>query len=100
MLFRSAGEALGWLRACGRDLPRPDLVAVDPPRSGLEPGLADTLGSLAPRRLAYVSCEPQTLLRDLRDLHHAGFLVERVVPFDMFPQTCHVESLVCLRRAQ
>jgi 23S rRNA (uracil1939-C5)-methyltransferase len=95
-----AGDALGWLRACGRELPRPDLVAVDPPRTGLEPGLAAALRALGPRRIAYVSCEPQTLQRDLRELHEVGFHCAGVVPLDMFPQTCHVEAVAMLERAQ
>ena len=93
-----AGDSLGWLRACGRELPRPHLVAMDPPRTGLDAGVAEELQRLAPQRIAHVSCEPQSLQRDLRDLQAAGFRCVQVVPFDMFPQTGHVESVAMLER--
>ena len=93
------GDVAGWLSACRRgELPKPALVALDPPRSGLTPEVIDELRLLKPRRIAYVSCEPQALQRDLPLLHAAGFAVRAVVPFDMFPQTCHVEALACLER--
>jgi 23S rRNA (uracil1939-C5)-methyltransferase len=92
-----AGHVAGWLAACRRgELPRPHLVAMDPPREGLGQDVVDELAQLRPERLAYVSCEPQTLVQDLQALHAAGFDVVRAVPFDMFPQTALVESLVCL----
>jgi 23S rRNA (uracil1939-C5)-methyltransferase len=98
VIFR-AGDVGGWLAACRRgDLPRPHLVALDPPREGMAPDVLAALAQLAPRRLAYVSCEPDTLQRDLRALHDHGFAVQSVTPYDMFPQTCHVESLACLAR--
>ncbi|MFY9344781.1 MAG: RNA methyltransferase, partial [Planctomycetota bacterium] len=91
----------GWLAACRRgELPRPDLVALDPPRSGLGADVIAHLRELAPRRLAYVSCEPQALQRDLPALRDAGFVARAVVPFDMFPQTALVEALACLERAR
>lgn len=96
--FRS-GTAAAWLADCRRGTaPPPQLVALDPPRSGLDAGVVEALRQLAPRRLAYVSCEPQSLQRDLPALGAAGFRIRAVVPFDMFPQTAHVESLACLER--
>lgn len=95
------GQVDGWLHACLRgEFPRPHLVALDPPRTGLEPSVVAALAQLQPRKLAYVSCEPQALQRDLAALRLAGFATRRVVPFDMFPQTCHVESLACLELAK
>ena len=94
--FRT-GHVDGVLRLCRRgELPRPHLVAVDPPREGLGEAVVAELCHLRPQRLAYVSCEPQTLQQDLRALHAAGFRTVAVTPFDMFPQTALVESLVCL----
>ena len=72
--------------------PAPALVLVDPPRTGLEPGLAKSLAALRAPRLVYVSCDAATLARDLALL--TGYAVERVVPFDLMPQTAHVE-IVC-----
>jgi len=94
--FRS-GHVDAWLRACRRgDLPRPALVAMDPPRDGLGEAVIAELRQLRPRRLAYVSCDPIALQRDLRDLAAAGFRTREVTGVDMFPQTCHVESVACL----
>jgi len=96
--FRS-GHVDAWLRACRRgDLPRPSLVAMDPPRDGLGPAVIAELRELRPRRLAYVSCDPIALQRDLRDLGAAGFRTCEVTGVDMFPETCHVESVACLER--
>lgn len=93
------GDVAGWLAACRRgELPRPHLVALDPPRSGLTADVIEALRALAPRRLAYVSCEPAALQRDLALLAAAGFRTQAVTPFDMFPQTCHVEAVACLAR--
>ncbi|MEO6595408.1 MAG: hypothetical protein ABIP94_11710, partial [Planctomycetota bacterium] len=95
-----SGHVDTWLGACRRgDLPRPHLVAMDPPRAGLGPTVIDELRQLRPRRLAYLSCEPQALQRDLQALAEAGFRTRSVSPIDMFPQTCHVESVACLELA-
>ncbi len=75
------------------------VVYVNPPRSGLEPGLSDALaGQLRPERVAYLSCSGGTLARDLRDCERAGYFVDTVVPFDFFPLTHHVECLALLSR--
>ena len=67
-----------------------DLMVLDPPRAGAR----DCLGSLlkiAPRRLIYVSCDPATWARDAKVLSENGYVLSRVIPFDLFPQTAHVE---------
>lgn len=74
-----------------------DLVIADPPRAGLEAGVCRLVLELAPPRLAYVSCDPQTLSRDLRILGSAYDPVESI-PFDLFPQTDSVETVVLLER--
>ena len=76
----------------------PDLVVVDPPRSGLGDSVAGALGSLGAPRLTYVSCDPATLARDLVPLRAAGYRVEEVHLVDLFPQTYHLESVVQLVR--
>lgn len=75
-----------------------DLVLLDPPRTGAK-GVADALVRLGPRRIAWVSCDPATLARDLAPLLAAGYRVDSAVPIDMFPQTYHVEGVVLLERA-
>ena len=79
-------------------LQTPDLVVVDPPRSGLGDSVARALASLSAPRLTYVSCDPATLARDLVPLQVAGYRVEQVYMVDLFPQTHHLESVVQLVR--
>ena len=73
-------------------------MILDPPRSGLGAALAGRLADLAPARIAYVSCDPTTLARDLRVLVARGYALESVTGLDMFPQTYHVETVAHLRR--
>ena len=75
---------------------RIDAVITDPPRSGCSPAFLRQLADLAPRRIAYISCEPKTLARDLAFLTGAGFRVVRMKPFDMFPQSAGIETAVIL----
>jgi 23S rRNA (uracil1939-C5)-methyltransferase len=77
---------------------RPELVLLDPPRAGLEPGTVKHLARIAPDRITYVSCDPPTLARDLGALDKAGYEISGVDLFDLFPQTFHLESVVRLRR--
>ena len=80
----------------GLDL-KPDLVLVDPPRAGLEGAALDAIVDLQPETLVYVSCDPATLARDLSRLQKAGYQVEKITPFDLFPQTYHIESISLLK---
>jgi len=77
---------------------RPDLVVVDPPRSGLGEKVARSLAAMAAPRITYASCDPATLARDLVPLLAAGYRVEQVHLVDLFPQTYHLESVVHLIR--
>jgi 23S rRNA (uracil1939-C5)-methyltransferase len=72
---------------------RPDLVLVDPPRAGLALPALDGLLRMKAPTLAYVSCDPATLARDAKRLLAAGYQLQSVQPFDMFPQTYHIESI-------
>jgi tRNA/tmRNA/rRNA uracil-C5-methylase (TrmA/RlmC/RlmD family) len=73
-----------------------DLLVLDPPRSGAAE-LVDSIARARPRWVAYCSCDPVTLSRDLGALVQRGYLVESVRGFDMFPGTHHVETLAWLR---
>lgn len=72
---------------------KPDIVLVDPPRAGLEKRVVDGLLQLKPERIAYVSCDPSTLARDAARLINGGYRLKEVTPFDLFPQTFHIESI-------
>jgi 23S rRNA (uracil1939-C5)-methyltransferase len=76
---------------------RPDVVILDPPRAGIHTDVAEAILSAAPPRIVYVSCNPATQARDLA-IFEAAYRVTRVQPVDMFPQTHHVENVVCLIR--
>ncbi len=77
----------------------PDMVIVDPPRSGLERRALDAIAASGAPTLAYVSCDPATLARDVRRLIETGYRLESVTPFDLFPQTYHIESISLLTRS-
>jgi tRNA/tmRNA/rRNA uracil-C5-methylase (TrmA/RlmC/RlmD family) len=73
-------------------------VIVDPPRKGCSPEFLAQLLAFAPRTIVYVSCNPETQVRDLVTLRAAGYAVTKVQPFDMFPQTRHLECVATLAR--
>lgn len=75
---------------------RIDTVVLDPPRRGCSPGVLTALAKLRPRRVAYLSCDPPTLARDLQQLATLGLRTISVQPFDMFPQTAQIEALAVL----
>jgi 23S rRNA (uracil1939-C5)-methyltransferase len=72
---------------------KPEVIIVDPPRAGLEKHLLDALLALGPGRIAYVSCDPSTLARDAARLITGGYRLDQVTPFDLFPQSYHIESI-------
>ena len=75
---------------------RTRLLALNPPRSGLEPEVKGWMARFAPARASYLSCSAGTLARDLAELEDAGLRVTRLQPYDFFPQTHHVEVLALL----
>lgn len=77
---------------------KPDVVIVDPPRAGLEKRVVDGIIQLHPKWLAYVSCDPSTLARDAARLIYGGYKLKQVTPFDLFPQTFHIESISLFQR--
>jgi 23S rRNA (uracil1939-C5)-methyltransferase len=72
---------------------RPDVVLVDPPRAGLQRAALDSILALEPRTIVYVSCDAATLARDAQRLNSGGYHLRQITPFDLFPQTYHIESI-------
>jgi len=81
-----------------RGIGQPDTLVLDPPRTGLSPEAMSGSLRLAAPRLVYVSCDPPTAARDVKRLVEAGYSLEHVESFDLFPNTAHVETLLVLRR--
>jgi 23S rRNA (uracil1939-C5)-methyltransferase len=77
---------------------QPDIILVDPPRAGLDKQVIDGIFNLSPQIIAYVSCDPSTLARDAARLINAGYKLKEVTPFDLFPQTYHIESISIFER--
>ena len=77
---------------------KPAAAILDPPRAGCHPQTLRSLIELAPAKIAYVSCDAETLARDLKLLCESSYSLEQVIPLDMFPQTHHVECVAVLSR--
>ena len=75
-----------------------DVVFMDPPRSGSDEAFLSSVVRLAPKRVVYISCNPQTQARDLKYLCQNGYKAEGAWPFDLFPHTEHVETVVLLSK--
>lgn len=78
----------------------PELITVDPPRAGLSKKMCNDIVKLAPRSLIYVSCNPQTLARDLKYFSENGYKINRAIPVNLFPFTKHCECVVKLEKVQ
>ncbi|MBI5648557.1 MAG: 23S rRNA (uracil(1939)-C(5))-methyltransferase RlmD [Ignavibacteriae bacterium] len=92
-----AADLRAFIQDTGREA-APDVVILDPPRSGLHPDVAAALARLDTERLVYVSCNPATAARDCAVLAAGGYTVEAIAPVDMFPHTYHIECVIRLRR--
>lgn len=90
-----AGDAGEFLADCSEQI---DTVIMDPPRSGSSVKFLDSLAQANVKRVVYISCNPETQVRDLRYLSKKGYRIKAVKPFDMFPNTEHVETICFLSR--
>lgn len=97
--FYEADAGAFMLEAAARRL-SVDVVIMDPPRAGASRDFLQALAALAPDRIVYVSCNPQTQARDLSYLTRKGYRVRRIQPVDMFPHTEHVECVVLMSKVQ
>jgi 23S rRNA (uracil1939-C5)-methyltransferase len=94
----NAGDVRVGLRELVGTAGRPDVLVVDPPRSGLSQKVVRRIIEAAPKRIVYVSCNPTTLAPNAAQLSEAGYQLRRVRPVDLFPQTPHIECVAELVR--
>ena len=94
-----AGDAGEFLRDAAAGGEPFDVVLMDPPRAGASREFLEAVCATGPRRVVYISCNPETQARDLRFLTSHGYRAERAQPVDMFPFTHHIENIVSLSRA-
>lgn len=94
----TADKAIAELHAAGE---RADVVVIDPPRKGADAGTLSTILKMKPKRIVYVSCNPETLARDVKFLFEQGqYKPQKVQPVDLFPHTAHVETVVLMSRVE
>ena len=94
--FRAADAAQIF---AGLEFPAADTaVVIDPPRKGCDESFLHQLFAFGPRAVVYISCDPATQMRDLKHFLTAGYKLTAVQPFDLFPQTPHVECVALLER--
>lgn len=91
-----AGE---FMREAADEDEKPDVVFMDPPRAGSDRKFLDSLIKMSPKKVVYVSCNPETLARDLAYLtQNSPYKAQKIQPVDMFPHTAHIETVVKLVR--
>jgi len=78
------------------NIPKPDVMIIDPPRSGMHPTTVDDVIKLSPNKIVYVSCNPATQVRDIKLMVEAGYKLIKIRPVDMFPHTFHIENVALL----
>lgn len=86
-------------RLCRKQI-SPDVIVLDPPRKGCDTAVVEAVRKMSPSRIVYVSCDPETLARDLKIFEEGDYKVIRATPVDLFPRTSHVESVVLMVRSE
>lgn len=92
------GDASAVAARLAADGIRPDVITVDPPRKGLAADVIGSIGSMAPQRVVYVSCDPATLARDVKRFAEKRYTAQKAVAVDLFPRTPHVETVLLLTK--
>ena len=93
-----AGE---FMREAADEDEKPDVVFMDPPRAGSDRKFLDSLIKMSPKKVVYVSCNPETLARDLAYLtQNSPYKAQKIQPVDMFPHTAHIETVVLLSKGE
>ena len=95
-----AADATQWITEAAAAGQRADVIFMDPPREGSTPQFIESVARMAPKRVVYVSCNPETMARDLALLTAKGYRAEGFTPVDLFPQTAHVETVVLLSKGE
>lgn len=93
------GDASVGVEECKRRFGKPDIIIVDPPRKGLDTAVIETVVKASPEQVIYISCDPATLARDCAVFAESGYFADSATPFDLFPRTGHIETVVLLERA-
>ena len=93
-------DAGHFLKSCAADGVRADVLLMDPPRAGSTQEFMDAAAVMQPEKIVYVSCNPETLARDVAYLEKKGYQAKEVWPVDMFPWTGHVETVVLLSKGE
>lgn len=91
-------DAGDFMEAMAEENESVDVVFMDPPRSGSSRKFISSMLKMSPKRIVYISCNPETLARDLQYITKGGYKVEKITPVDMFPHTNHIETVVCLSK--
>lgn len=94
-LFVCGDASLG-VEECRKKFGKPDIIIVDPPRKGLDRAVIETVVKASPEKVVYISCDPATLARDCAVFAGMGYTASEATPFDLFPRTGHVETVVLL----
>lgn len=93
------GDAGEFMYEVSQEAEKPDVVFMDPPRVGSSEKFLNSLIKMSPKRVVYISCNPETLARDLDYLvNNSDYIVQKIQPVDMFPHTSHVETVCLLSR--
>ena len=95
-----AADATEWISAAAAAGERADVIFMDPPREGSTPQFIESVARMAPKRVVYVSCNPETMARDLALLTKKGYRAEGFTPVDMFPNSEHIEVVCALSRQE
>ena len=95
-----AADATQWITEAAAAGQRADVIFMDPPREGSTPQFIESVARMAPKRVVYVSCNPETMARDLALLTAKGYRADGFTPVDLFPQTAHVETVVLLSKGE
>ena len=96
-LFVCGDASLG-VEECKNTFGKPDVIIVDPPRKGLDRAVIETVVKSGVKQVVYISCDPATLARDCGIFAQMGYTAAEATPFDLFPRTGHVESVVLMSR--